>query len=282
MKTMIVTDSISDLTQNIAAGYDIEVLPIRIALDGDYQRVYDLNVSDTVEWILQNKKSPKFKGVGPEYFAEIFEKYINQEMEIVCITAGSKIISNYDCACHASTQFPNAKIQVLDSHQLCVSVGFIALKAAALAKKDLSADIIASTIKNSMKHYKQYGIADTVDFLQYAGICPKVVSVGSSLLNAKFEFEVQEDMNFVVKVLGTSMKKAVPSYCKNVFKHLDKIDPEIIFIMYTESDESYNRELYHYVSSLNYFKDIVMCRAGHYTNSLVGQNGMSIAVQMKL
>lgn len=281
MKTMIVTDSISDLTPNIAADYEIEVLPIRIALGGDYQRVSDLNVPDTVEWILQNKMAPKFKGVGPEYYAEIFEKYINQDMEIVCITSGSKIISNYDCACHASTQFPNANIQVIDSHQLCVSVGFIALKAAAMARQDFGADMIASTLKYHMKDYKQYGIADTVDFLQYAGICPKVVSVGSSLLNAKFEFEVHEDMNFVVKVLGTSMKKAIPSYCKNVFKHLADIDPAIINIMYTQSDEAYYREVYQYVVGLNYFKDIVMCKAGHYTNALVGQNGVSVAFQMK-
>jgi len=202
-------------------------------------------------------------------------------MEIVCITAGSSILSNYDCAHYASTRFPNSNIHIIDSHQMCVSVGFMALEAAEMSRKGENAEMIAFRLKSRAEQFRQYGVADTIDFLQYAGICPKVVSVGSSLLNAKFEFEVQKDMHFAVKVLRTSMRKVIPAYCKNVFKNIESIDPGIIFIMYTLSDEDYYKEVYRYISNLNYFNDIVICGAGHYTNSLVGRNGISIAYQIK-
>jgi DegV family protein with EDD domain len=277
MKTKIITDSLSDISPEIAKEYDIEVLPIRIALDSDYMSVNDVSVSETIDWILKNEKQPKFKGVNSEVYAQAFEESLNQGREIVC----SKLLSNYDCACHASTRFPDAKIEIIDSHQLCVSVGFMAIKAAQMSMEGDSAEVLAFKFKQRMHRCRQYGIADTVDFLQYAGICPKVVSIGSSLLNAKFEFEVQKDMHFVVKVLGTSMKKAIPSYCKNVFKDMDNIDPNTAFIMYTQTEEKYFSEVYKYVSDLNYFDDVILCRAGHYTNSLVGCNGISIAFQLK-
>ena len=62
-----------------------------------------------------------------------------QGMEIVCITAGSGIISNYDTACHASTRFPEANIHVIDSHQISTSIGIMALEAADMANRGESA-----------------------------------------------------------------------------------------------------------------------------------------------
>lgn len=280
MKTKIITDSISDISVETALEYDIEVIPVKIKLDEEYVSVSDITVTETIDWMFKNKKSPKFKGISSNTYAEVFEKHIKQGREIVCITAGSNLLSNYDCACLASTRFPDAKIEIIDSHQLCVSVGFMAIKAAQMAMKNDSAEILAFKFRNKMRRCKQFGIADSVDFLQYAGICPKVVSLGSGLLNAKFEFEVQENMNFVVKVLGNSMKKAIPTYCKNVFKNIEKIDSDLIFIMYTQTEEKYYADVYKYISDLNYFRNIILCHAGHYTNSLVGLNGISIAFEI--
>lgn len=280
MIAKIITDSISDISPDVAEEFDIDVLPIRIALDEDYLSVDDVPVSEAIRWIQNNKKAPRFKGTNSDTYAKAFEKYVKQGRDIVCITAGSNLLSNYDCARHASTRFPDSKIEVIDSHQLCVSVGFMALKAAQMSRNGDSAETLAFKFRQRMSRCKQYGIADSVDFLQYAGICPKIVSLGSGLLNAKFEFEVKKNMEFIVKVLGTSMKKAIPSYCKNVFKDIEKIDNGIVLIMYTQTEEKYFSDVYKYVSNLNYFDNVVLCRARHYTNCLVGLNGLSIAYEL--
>ncbi len=271
----------SDITPDIAEIYGIEVVPINISFGGSYFSVSDVPLIRMFEWIEENKKQPSFKGVGSETYSKVFSKYLTQGYEVVCITGGSTIMSSYDCACFAASGNYGDRVHIIDSHQLCASVGFMAIKAASMAKEGMSANAIEINFERKMDKYKQYGIADRVDFLQYAGFCPKVVSIGSGLLNAKFEFEVQPDMKFNVQILGSSMNKAVASYCNKVFKNIKDINPERVFLIHTLSEEGYFSEVYKCIENLDYFQDVAVCRASHYTSSLVGRNGISVAYQMK-
>ncbi len=281
MAVKIITDSMSDISPDVAEVYGIEVIPINISFGGAYFPVSEVPLMKTIEWIEENKKHPEFKGVGSETYARVFKEYIAKSIDVLCITGGSSIISSYDCASFAAAGLQSDHIHVIDTHQLCASVGFMAIRAAAMANAGMSANAIEINFERNIKKCKQFGIADKVDFLQYAGICPKIVSIGSGLLNAKFEFEVQPDMSFNVQILGSSMKKAVPSYCSKVFKNIDNIESDRIFMMHTLSDEDYFTEVYRCVEELDYFEDIVVCEAGHFTSSLVGRNGISVAYQMK-
>jgi len=283
MKTKIITDAMSDITQGVAATYDIEVIPIGVSLGGAYVMSDELEVEKTFNWISENKKIPEFKGISTNTFVEIFEKYIKQGMEIIYISSGSKSISNYDCACHASTRFPNANIHIFDSHQVSGVTAMMALYAAAMAQDDESANAIAIRFERSMEKFKHHGLASTVDFLKYAGLCPRIVAVGVNLLNAKFEFAMKEDKKFDVQMVGTSMKRAMTNYISNIFKDLKGIDPKRIFLMRTISDgqEDNFTDLYRKVEDLDYFEEIVVCEAGHYATSLVGKNGVSVAYQLK-
>ena len=271
----------SDITPDIAEVYGIEVVPINVSFGGAYFPVSDIPVIHMIEWIEKNKRHPEFKGVSSEAYAKVFKEYAVKGFDILCITGGSSIISSYDCACFAATGLSNEHIHVIDTHQLCASVGFMAIRAAAMASEGMSANAIEINFERNMNKCRQLGIADKVDFLQYAGICPKIVSIGSGLLNTKFEFEVRPDMNFNVQILGNSMKKAIPSYCSKVFKNKEDIDPKRVFMMHTLSDEDYFTEVYRCVEELDYFEDIVVCDAGHFTSSLVGRNGISVAYQLK-
>ncbi|MEX1376707.1 MAG: DegV family protein [Eubacteriales bacterium] len=281
MKVKVITDSISDISKEAADSYNIEVLPISVSLDGEFIPDDKIKVTETIEWIEKNKKRPLFKGVSTEAYEKAFGEYISQGYDIICITAGSKSISNYDCACHASTMYPNSNIHVIDSHQLSTGQGLMALKAAAMAKNDESANGIAIRFERNIDKIKQYGLADSVDYLQYAGLCPKIVAVGSNWLNAKYLVELLKDKKFDVQMVGNSMNKAVPAYCNNIFKDLRNIDPRRVFIMHTKSEEDYFAEVYRRVLALEYFEDIIVCNAGSYSTSLVGKSGISISYQLK-
>ena len=78
-------------------------------MGGAYVSAHDVDIKEVIKWIRDNKRIPEFKGISTETYAQVFERYINQGMEIVCIVANSRRISSYDCACYASTRFPDAK-----------------------------------------------------------------------------------------------------------------------------------------------------------------------------
>ncbi|MBN2879273.1 MAG: DegV family protein [Clostridia bacterium] len=281
MRAKIITDSVSDISPDIAELYGIDVLPIEISVGSHFESAYDVPVSESVKWIEYHRKRIEYKGVGDDVYTRVFEKYVSQGMGIICITGGSAGISNYACASHAATNFPGAIIYIIDSHQLSSGVAIIALEAAIMAQEGASANAIAIRLERTMQKFRHVGVADNVQFLQYAGLCPKVVAVGSGLLNAKFEFIIIEENKFDVQIIGNSMDKAVKTFCKKVFKDLKIMDPKILFLMYTISDEEYFSYVYKYIQDLEYFEQVAACEAGHYTTSIVGRNGIGAAFMFK-
>ena len=281
MKVKVITDTISDISFDVAEMYNIEVLPIEYLIEDKYISAHDLKLENMVQWIKDNKTTPEIKGISTEIYVKTFEKYVNQGMEIICITAGSGIVSNYDTACHASTRFPGANIHVIDSKQISTSIGIMALETAHMADNGESANAIAIRFELNKDKFRQFGLADSVEFLQYSGYCPKIVAFGSSLLKAKFEFSVFANQEFDVKMAGNSMTKALDYYFNHIFKDLKSIDPKRIFMVHTFSDKEYFANLYKKVLALDYFEDIVVCSASLHTSSLYGGSGISLAYKLK-
>lgn len=283
MVTKIITDSMSDITKNVAEAFSIEVIPVGVSLDNKVFMADELDVSNTVEWMEKNKKAPGFKGIDTETFIGIFEKFINQGMEIIYLSSGSSTISNYDSACHASTHFPNANIYVMDTHHSSGTLAMMVLTAAKMAQNNESANAIAIHLERTLEKYKHFGLTNTIDFLKYSGLCPKIIAVGVNLLNAKFEISLKKDNTFDAQLVGTSMEKALSNYFSNIFKNIQAIDPKIVFIMHTINDQNkdYFSELYKMIHDLQYFEEIVVCDGGHHTTSLVGKGGFSVAYKLK-
>ncbi|MEX1376706.1 MAG: DegV family protein [Eubacteriales bacterium] len=281
MGVKIIADSISDLSTEVSEKYGIEVLPIEFLIDGTFISAYELDVDVMMNKIREKKKTPEIKGVSTDTYTEVFRRYVNEGMEIVCITAGDMTVSNYASACHASTSFPDASIHIIDSHQISTTIGMMALRAAEMAQGGDSAATIARSIERNMDKFKQFGLADTVDFLQFSGHCPKIVAMGSNLLHAKFEFAVYNDQKFDVKMVGNSMSKALPSFFNDVFKDLRSIKSKKIFMVHTPTKEEYFSEFYKKVTALNYFDDIIVSKASLHSTSLYGNNGISVAYELK-
>jgi len=281
MKTKIITDSVSELSKSIAEMYDIEVIPVKISFGSGYSPVSEVDIAETIAWMEENKKRPEFRGVSSEDYAKAFEKYLAEGMEIVCIASDGASISNYDNACHASTLFPNARINVIDSHKMSANVGLLVLNAAKLAQKNESANAIAINIENNHNQFEGIGLLDSLDFLQYCGYCPRIMAAGSNLLHAKFMIKSYEDQNADVKIAGYSMSKAIVPYCKFALKDLYSISPERVFITHTLSDANYFSEVYNYINNLNYFDDIIVCESGHFNSTMTGRNCINISYQLK-
>ncbi len=281
MKTKIITDSISDISRDVAANYDIEVLPILVSTGGSYMSSDDADIEGVIQWIRENKKIPNFKGVSTDTYVETFEKYVKEGMEVLCITASSDRISNYDTACHASTRFPSANIQVIDSKRLSSNIGLMAVKSATMVREDMSANAIVINFERTMSKFKQFDLTDTMEFLDYSKAVPKLVATRNAMFNSKFMLASHEEGDMHTEMLGHSMEKALTNYFNIVFKDLRAIDPKRIFLSHTISDSDYFASLYKHVASLDYFEDVIASESSVYSSSFVGPNSINVAYQLK-
>jgi len=281
MGVKIITDVISDINKSVAEKYDIDVMPIEIMIKGKYIPTTDISVEEMVKLIQSTKKIPDFKGVSIEKYEEAFKKYAAQGDDIVCVTAGSIAISNYDCACYAATKFPDAKIHIINTNRFSGNVGLLSVKAAKMAQEGLPANEIADRCIRSLDKLRQTALMDSLDFLKYAGSVPKILAAGTSALNAKFAFAMSKDDERDAEIVGYSMKKAVKNFCTKVFKDLNKIQPDIVFLTHTLSEENYIQEVEECVSNLKFFADVIVCESSHFNTSFVGPNCMTVTYLTK-
>ncbi len=110
MSVKIITDSISDISPEIADKYGVEVIPVNVVMSGKtYKDDSSLPQQQLINWIKDNNEFPGFRGINPNEFQKVFQKYSAENTDVIFIAADERIISNYDCAIHAASGIDNIK-----------------------------------------------------------------------------------------------------------------------------------------------------------------------------
>ncbi len=148
-KIAIVTDSTSDIPDELIKEYGINVVPLYIHADGmEYKDKKDITNKEIYE-MLYRDVSVKTSAPSPQDFLMIYKDIIeNQKINtILSINIGSKLSTTIDSARIAKNNFPQTDIEIIDSKTVTGSLGLIVLEAARLVKKWADKQKIKETIK---------------------------------------------------------------------------------------------------------------------------------------
>jgi DegV family protein with EDD domain len=148
-KIAIVTDSTSDIPDELIKEYGINVVPLYIHADGmEYKDKQDITNKKIYE-MLYRDVSVKTSAPSPQDFLMIYKDIIeNQKINtIFSINIGSKLSTTIDSARIAKENFPKTDIEIIDSKTVTGSLGLIVLEAARLVKKWADKQKIKETIK---------------------------------------------------------------------------------------------------------------------------------------
>ena len=125
---VIMTDSCCDLTAQMAQELDLTVLPLTLHMDGnDYRNYLDGRELDFQEFYAKVRSGVKSStsAISVGDFQSAMGEILRQGKDILCINFSSALSATYQSACIAAedlrTEFPDAKLLVLDS--LCASLG---------------------------------------------------------------------------------------------------------------------------------------------------------------
>ena len=151
-KVAIVTDSISCLTKELVDSYKIGIVPIRLLFqDKVYRDLVDLTPSEAYELFLQDPESFNTSPASPGHYLEAFYEVSTWAESILCVTLSSKLSTGYDMARvakeQAEHQYPQLRIQVLDSQNVTAAEGFVALAGARSAANGSSLDDVVKVVE---------------------------------------------------------------------------------------------------------------------------------------
>jgi DegV family protein with EDD domain len=209
-KIAIITDTDSSLPPDIAAQYGIRQVPITIHFDSEtFTTGEDIDDRLLFEKIDRYNKLPTTSAPSPSAFACAFDSAFGAGADaIVCICVSSKISATYNSALNARELFAGREITVIDSLNLSMGQGFMALAAAECVQQGATVDEVVRLTAEVGNRMHTYAVLSTLKYLALSGRVGKLAAGMADTFDIKPILTVREGkLDMLEKV--RSRKKAI-------------------------------------------------------------------------
>ena len=189
LNVQIITDSASDLSRSEADKHGIDFVPLTVTIgDNDFQDGITL---EPVELFQGMREGKSYRTSQPSVgaFEAAFRKYAETGTPCVYIAFSSELSGTYQSGLLAREQlleeFPDLKLEVIDSKCASAGLGLVALHAAELAKNGASFAEIVEASKDRALHMEHIFTVDKLDYLVRGGRVSPVAAFIGGILNIK-------------------------------------------------------------------------------------------------
>ena len=147
MNIKILTDSTCDLPKPILDACGIDLTPLTVVKDGaEFKDGITITPAEIFAHVAAGGALCSTSAVSVGEYQDIFAAYTEKYDGILQICIGSGFSASYQNACLAAQDYEN--VRVIDSQNLTVGQGFLALKAYELAKQADSLDALAAQVQD--------------------------------------------------------------------------------------------------------------------------------------
>jgi len=210
---VIVTDSTSDIPEELVSKYDIHVVPLRLMFGEEtFQDGVDISAEVFYKRLVQSEQLPTTSQASPADYMQVYENIMTQHpgSPIISLHISSGLSGTYQSAVLAKSLMEDPpEITVVDSKSASYGFGLLVVHAARLAAEGQSVDEILSSVEQMRQQRKLYFLVDTLEYLQKGGRIGKAAAIIGNLLNIKPILSIDEEgiIYAVEKVRGR--KKAI-------------------------------------------------------------------------
>jgi len=175
-KVAVMSDTITQMPQEIADKYDIKIVPMGIVIDGKLYRENEVNLPEYYQKLLQiteTEKLPTSSSISAGEFLEVCRE-LSQKMEgIVYISHSVRLGASSKAALAAKQKLqeeqPNIQIEVIDPGTALGAQMLIALEAARAAIAGKSFSEVVEVANNMIPKVKYILLADSLEYLASGG-----------------------------------------------------------------------------------------------------------------
>lgn len=184
----IITDSSCDLSEEVATGLGITVVPleIRFGMQSFTDRV-ELTTADFWKRCRTSDELPSTAAPSPGAFAEAYQRAADAgASEVVVITLSGDLSATIEAAQQAASEPPNGlTCHVVDSRTVSAGLGLLVIAAAELAATGADGSQIADAIRTSAQRVRVHAALDTLENLRKGGRIGAAQSLLGSVLSIK-------------------------------------------------------------------------------------------------
>jgi len=187
MTVKIVTDSLSDITSDIAEGLGITIVPLTVIFGREsfLDRV-TMSTDEFYDRLIHGTVWPTTTQPAPAAFAEVLTELAKETDEILVVTVSSKLSGTYQSALSAKGMVEKkCRIEVIDALTVAMGLGLIVISAAKAAQKGANLDKLIELVRQATTRSHFIAYFDTLKYLAKGGRIGKASALLGSVISVK-------------------------------------------------------------------------------------------------
>lgn len=273
----ILADSTCDLSPEQIRKYNIGIIPLCIVLnEKSYYDGLEITPDEIYAWSNENKTTPKTAAMSFDKAMETFTPHIAAGDDIIFFGISSQMSTTCNIARLIGEQENYDRLFVIDSQNLSTGIGLQIIKAAELAESGMSAEKIVSEIEGARGRVRASFVVDNLTFLARGGRCSTITAVMANTLRLHPVISVHDGAMEAGKKFRGKIETVVIDYVDDLMPQLECAEPSRVFITHSGCPEELISSVYKKLEDMNYFKEIIITRAGGVISSHCGPNTLGV------
>ena len=187
MTIKIITDSLSDLTSDMAQELGVTVVPVYVRFGEEvYRDRVEITTEEFYRRLVQSTVLPTTTQPPPGDFLDVYNKLAKETDEILVVTLSNKLSGTYQSALQARSMVGDkCRIEVIDSQLVIMGLGLVVIAAAKAARSGASLDELVNLVNTAMTRSHSVMFLDTLKYLAKGGRIGKAQNFLGSMLSVK-------------------------------------------------------------------------------------------------
>ncbi len=276
--TIIVAESGGDIPSDIASKYDIHIVPMHIAIEGEsFDDGNDFPVQRIFQYQKETGKVPSTSATNPEEYKSMFEKLHNKypEKQILHLCYSAVTTATWQNAHIASEGIDY--VHHLDTKNVSGGQAVIVLKVAEYLKEYPLAPLeeLVNETEKWIKATRFGFFSGDLEFLRAGGRVSNATYIAATLLNIKPLIELIDGKLVATKKYRGSMKKVCKKFVLD-FTTRYNLETESLYLMFTEGLSEIIKEEVEVVAKELGYSNLLWIKAGGVISTHGGPGGFGI------
>jgi DegV family protein with EDD domain len=187
MTVKIVTDTLSDITGDLAKNLDLVIVPLYVRFgDEIFRDRVEISTEEFYRRLVYESTLPSTTQPTPHDFVEVYNKLAKETDEILVITISSKLSGTYQSAMQARKMIQGkCRINVVDSLSVAMGQGLIVISTVNAVKKGANLDEATEFAQKTVSRSHLIAYFDTLKYLAKGGRIGKAQGLLGSMLSVK-------------------------------------------------------------------------------------------------
>lgn len=281
MGIKIITDSSCDLPREYVDDNNIEVISLVLNLNGQIIKD-DLGKTLSYKDFYQKMRdgaTPTTSQVNAHEFEEAFNKHIKNGDSIIYISISASLSGTFNSANIAKNnlleEYPEAKIELVDSLSASIGQGLLVLKACEMRDNGASIEEIVEWIEENKRKVIHSILIDDLNHLKRGGRISGATATIGGLLNIKPSAYLDDEGKLAQGEKIKGKKKALRFLANEVKERAIDSENEVLYICHGDCQEE-AESLRDIIEQEVKFKNVIINYIGNVIGAHTGPGALAV------